>query len=97
MGKREKQALKGHQKGAQTHAEGTQHGEKTHEAILEQLNANGAGEAANDAPELTPRYGKHHIYEDRQQHDEADKNADKNRLQRDLDRKGGTDDRILGQ
>lgn len=97
MGKRDKQALKGHQKGAQTHAEGTQHGDKTHEAIIEQLNAHGAGEAANDQPEMAPRYGKHHIYEDRQQHDEADKNAEKQRLQRDLDRSGGTDDRLLGQ
>ena len=35
MGKRDKQALKGQQKGAQQHAEGTQHGEKTHEAINE--------------------------------------------------------------
>ncbi|HKG91750.1 MAG TPA: hypothetical protein VKA84_07670 [Gemmatimonadaceae bacterium] len=97
MGKRDQQALKGHQKGAQQHAEGTQHGEKTHEAILEQLNAYGAGEAANDAAEMAPRYGKHKIYEDREQHDEADKNAEKHRLQRDLDRNGGTDDRILGR
>ena len=94
MGKRDAQAQKGQQKGAQQHAEGTQHGEKTHRAIIDQLNAHGAGEAANDAEPMKPRYGKHHIYEDREQHDEADKNADKNRLQRDLDRNGGTDDRL---
>ena len=93
MGKRDKQALKGHQKGAQTHAEGTQHGDKTHEAIIEQLNAHGAGEAANDQPEMAPRYGKHHIYEDRQQHDEADLRSEKNRFAHDRDEgRAGDDD-----
>jgi hypothetical protein len=33
-----------------------------------------------------PRQGRHKIYEDRQQHDEADKNSEKNRLARDRDR-----------
>ena len=32
--------------------------------------------------------GKHRLFEDRQQHDEADKNSEKNRLARELDREG---------
>jgi hypothetical protein len=72
------------QKGGQVHAEG-QHGEKTREAILQQLNANGqrTGDAAQEEQEaVSMREGKHKIHEDREQHDEAEKNSEKNRLTR---------------
>ena len=70
------------QKGAVHHAEG-QHGDKTHAAFLDQLNASARteGDAENAGPRdnTTPRLGKHRMSEDRQQHDEADKNSEKNR------------------
>ena len=77
------------QKGGQVHAEG-QHGEKTREAILQQLNANGqrTGDAEQERQEaVSMREGKHKIHEDREQHDEAEKNSEKNRLTRE----GGMD------
>jgi hypothetical protein len=67
------------------------HGNRTHQAIQEQLK-HGIGqpadpEAAAPAGENAPLKahvpgpdGKHRLFEDRQQHDEADKNSDKNRL-----------------
>ncbi len=73
----------GKQKGGQQHAHGT-HGERTHQAIIEQINAGGRGERmAEDAAEPEMIKGRHKIHEDREQHDEADKNSEKNRLQRD--------------
>ena len=75
------------QKGAVNKAEGT-HGDKTHAAFLEQINSGSERNepAPREAGEARPpREGKHHIYEDRQQHDEADKNSDKNRLNHDID------------
>jgi hypothetical protein len=78
----------GNQKGAQQHAEGTQHGEKAHERLQEQLHGKETGgpndHAHQEEPETNPapRLGGHPIFEDRQQHDEADKNADKNRLRK---------------
>ena len=80
------------QKGAQTHAEG-QHGEKTREAILQQLNADGqrTGDAEREHQEaVAGREGKHKIHEDREQHDEAEKNSEKNRLVREGEIERGT-------
>ena len=77
----------GQQKGAQTHAQGG-HGKRTHAKIVEQLNS---GNNANDAPEPINSAGKSHLYEDRQQHDEADKNSDKDRIRHDR-AKGRTND-----
>jgi hypothetical protein len=82
---------RGRQKGPQRHAEG-QHGEKTHRHLIQQLQSGPSGEerqredAAGD-PEHTTR-GKHRMFEERQQHDEADKNQEKNRLVRDINRHG---------
>ena len=76
------------QQGGQTHAEG-QHGAKTREALLQQLNANGerTGDREQEARDaVAMREGKHKIHEDREQHDEAEKNSEKNRLARDVDR-----------
>ena len=77
----------GQQKGAQKHPQGG-HGDRTRSRIVEQLNS---GNNANDEPEPVNSAGKHHIYEDREQHDEADKNSDKDHLRHDR-AKGRTKD-----
>ncbi len=78
----------GNQKGAQPHAEGAQHGEKAHERLQEQLRGKDTGgprdqEHQPDEETDAPRLGRHKLHEDRQQHDEADKNSEKNRLRKD--------------
>ncbi len=85
MGKRD-----GQQKGEQQHDEG-QHGEKTHAAFIDDLHgrhggseeSEGAPQAENDA-ELSDRpiAGHHRLFEEREQHDEAEKNSEANRLRR---------------
>ena len=70
------------QKGAQRHAEGT-HGPKAREHFLEQLKSgervdSGGGNAKHAAD------GKSRLFERREQHDEADRNSEKNRLDRDI-------------
>jgi hypothetical protein len=67
--------------GAQQHAEGQQ-GDKTRETFREQI------ATARDAPDPTEpegepnRPGKHRLTEDRQQHDEAEKNSEHDRERR---------------
>jgi hypothetical protein len=85
--------------GKKPNAEGM-HGDRTHEAIQEQLKhklpepvdpalrPNGEEEiAADEAVPLRAHAplpdGKHRLREARQQHDEADKNSEKNRIARD--------------
>ena len=76
---------RGDQKGAQGHAEG-QHGAVARAALKEQINNNGLSAAEQEeAQEAEYRLGKHRIYEGRSQHDVADQQAEKNRLQRDID------------
>jgi hypothetical protein len=81
---------KGQQKGPQNHAEG-QHGEKTHEEFIEELHgrhggseeSEGAPQGGNDVDEFgRPIVGRHRLQEDREQHDEAEKNSEANRLRR---------------
>jgi hypothetical protein len=92
MGKRD-----GHQKGPQQHAEG-QHGEKTHSAFLEELHGrHGGSEESEGQPQREnqpmsgePVEGNHRLFEDRQQHDEAEKNSEKIRLAREKERQGET-------
>ena len=78
MGKRD-----GNANGPQKHAEG-QHGERTHERFLEQIQHpmhRGEGDASE--PNVTHSdEGRHRLDEDRQQHDEADKNSEFNRQRR---------------
>jgi hypothetical protein len=70
-----------------------QQGDKTHEAFIESLEG---VDQANDSTHLTSRgtparpdiAGHHRLAEDRQQHDEAEKNSEKNRLARERDRSG---------
>ena len=78
MGKRD-----GRQKGAQAHAEG-QHGAKAHARFIESLHEGREPTASELAAE--PAEGGHRLREDRQQHDEADKNSEKNRLNREWKR-----------
>ena len=71
----------GDQPGAQTHAEG-QYGDRTRSANRERIRqsegqADGEGDDQPDATD--PGAGRHRLDEDRQQHDEADKNSEKNR------------------
>lgn len=77
---------KGHQKGPQQHAEG-QHGRRTHAAFIEGLHGrHGGSEESEGAPQdHGPESGEsmeghRRLFEDRQQHDEAEKNSEANRL-----------------
>jgi hypothetical protein len=85
MGKRD-----GNQQGPQAHAEG-QHGEKTHAAFLESLQEKKTEQRASDpdvppSPDVDafgkPTPGHHRLSEHREQHDEADKESEGNRLRR---------------
>ena len=82
----------GFQKGPQDHAEG-QHGSKTHSKFLEQLHS-GNGVTPDEAqtpPEprkhLAHHNAAHRLFEDRQQHDEAEKKSEKTRLNREVERR----------
>ena len=83
----------GIQKGPQDHAEG-QHGSKTHSKFLEQLHS-GNGTVRNgdngDAVLPSDKHKAHHnsahrLFEQREQHDEAEKNSEKTRLHREIER-----------
>jgi hypothetical protein len=83
----------GVQKGPQDHAEG-QHGAKTRSKILEQLhssNGNGAVDPNKNGvdPNKNPAHhnATHRLFEERQQHDEAEKNSEKTRLNREIERR----------
>ena len=83
----------GVQKGPQDHAEG-QHGAKTRSKILEQLhsrNGNGVVDPNKVGPEptkdLAHHNAAHRLFEERQQHDEAEKNSEKTRLNREIERR----------
>ena len=83
----------GVQKGPQDHAEG-QHGSKTHSKFLEQLkNGNGAtpekpaNEVESPLENPAPHNAAHRLFEQREQHDEAEKNSEKTRLNREIERR----------
>ena len=82
----------GVQKGPQDHAEG-QHGSKTHSKFIEQLHSgNGSQpeESQNGAERpknLAHHNAAHRLFEDRQQHDAAEKNSEKTRLNREIERR----------
>ena len=69
--------------GPQMHAEG-QHGERTHARFIEQLHDAPPEEPVAERVELMHRAaaykGKRRLVEDRQQHDEAEKNSERKRL-----------------
>ena len=73
----------GRQKGAQEHAEGQQ-GAKAHSRFIESLH-----EGSEPAPielRTSSADGSHRLHEDHEQHDEAEKNSEKNRLEREVKR-----------
>ena len=71
--------------GPQQHAEG-QHGTKTHRRFIEQLQESVAVQPDTETP---PVEGHHRLHEDRQQHDEAEKNSEKVEALRDVRRAEG--------
>jgi hypothetical protein len=63
------------------------HGDKTHSAFIEGLHGkHGGSEESEGSPQAEntdrPIAGNHRLHEDRQQHDEAEKNSESNRLRR---------------
>ena len=83
MSKRDKK-LENAQKGPQQHAEG-QHGSKTHGKFVENLHER-LDPVNDDVVIARDTTGRHRLYEDRQQHDEADKNSEQNRARREHER-----------
>lgn len=73
------------QKGPQQHAEGA-HGSKTHEAFIEQLHSGESREPDTGEDPTHGEKGKHRLFENREQHAEPEKNSEKTRLSRDIDR-----------
>ena len=82
------------QAGETGHAEG-QHGSRTHEAFVDGLESGGRGDAARDDGPMRSSEGRHRLREDREQHDEADKNSEANR-KRDEVSKGRLDPDLPG-
>lgn len=79
---------RGNQKGAQRHAEGQQ-GEKTRSRQQEQLHSGSkAREEGTERDTHHPTDGRHRLFEQREQHDEAEQNSEKNRLSSDSDAHG---------
>jgi hypothetical protein len=81
---------KGRQQGPQTHAEG-EHGDKTHSEFIEEIHGrHGGSEESEGSPQGgndfdafgRPTGGHHRLDEDREQHDEAERNSEANRLRR---------------
>ena len=77
--------------GAQQHAEGM-HGRKTHDRLIEQLQEGPHGELR---AEPTNSEGRQRLHQDREQHDEAEKNSEKVEAMREIKR-GNVDDNVLG-
>lgn len=83
-------ANKGKTPGPQQHAEGA-HGELTHRRFIEQLQD---GTPEPKQTEAAPVEGHHRLHEDRQQHDEAEKNSEKVEAMREV-RRGNVDENVL--
>ena len=79
----------GRQQGPQNHGEG-QHGSKTREAILDELQSGAEKNQSADTPMTSkeadaygrPVKGHHRLEEDREQHDQAEKNSEANEHER---------------
>ena len=86
------QNREGVQKGPQDHAEG-QHGTKTHSKFLEQLHSRNGAPPEDTQNPLEPKNhiahhnSAHRLFEERQQHDEAEKKSEKTRLHREVERR----------
>jgi len=81
----------GLQKGPQDHAEG-QHGSKTHSKFIEQLHSRSADTVGeNQSRSEPPKNPGHHnavhrLSEERQQHDDAERESERTRLNRQIER-----------
>jgi|KBSSwiStaDraftv2_1062776.scaffolds.fasta_scaffold5045979_2 hypothetical protein len=73
------------QPGAQRHAEG-EYGDKARQRNLEQLQSGGDQPDEGEPNASGAELGRHKIHEDRQQHDDADLQSEKNRLAHDRQR-----------
>ena len=74
--------------GKEPNVEG-RHGDKTHQAFIENLHEKQSESQASDGSDGSesenldrPIAGHHRLSEDREQHDEAEKNSEANRLRR---------------
>jgi hypothetical protein len=89
MSKRDEQKVGSQGKQSNPPVEG-RHGDKTHARVIEQLQSGPSEEAPEEQRaarhEQSAHEGKRRLVEDRQQHDDADRNSDKARLARDLGR-----------
>jgi hypothetical protein len=81
--------------GPQQHAEG-QHGEKTHKRFIETLQEGRTigEEGPEKRTESGPVEGHHRLHQDRQQHDEAEKNSEKVEAMKEVQR-GKADEHVL--
>lgn len=84
----------GNQAPAQQHAEG-QHGQKTTDFLRQQQAAQSGRASEDTGPRHDPREirehdttGKDRLFENREQHDDAEKLSEKTRVARDADRHG---------
>ena len=81
---------KGRQPGPQQHAEGM-HGERTHKRFIEGLHEGVAEQKATEGGDVE---GHHRLHQDREQHDEAEKNSEKVEAMREI-RRGNVDENVL--
>jgi hypothetical protein len=90
MGNRKKR-----EPGPQRHAEG-QHGERTHKRFMEILQEGQSPGEEHPAKrtESAPAEGRHRLHQDRQQHDEAEKNSEKVEAMKEVQR-GNIDENVL--
>ena len=84
---------KPHDTGPQRHAEG-QHGEKTHRRFVDQLQESRTRDGDDEATEPRDIEGHHRLHQDREQHDEAEKNSEKVEAMREIQR-GRVDDNVI--
>jgi hypothetical protein len=103
MAKKHRDDERGTQKGAVTHTEAGQHGDKAHEFIqTEQIRSSRAQSAKGEDAAGDPNHddpGQQRLFENREQHDEAEKNSEATRLSKDVQRHGHDReqfDKILG-
>jgi len=102
MGKKKERA--GNQKGAPNHPP-SQQSDRMHQREQEDANAETAAKAEATGPQHDPEeirahddVGKDRLFEGRQQHDDAEKNSEKTRLSRDMDRhEHGPTDKLSDQ
>ena len=86
---------KSRENGPQRHAEG-QHGSRTHRHFIKQLHEPHSAAGADDGASTGGEGGRRQrLHQDRQQHDEAEKNSEKVEAMREVQR-GKVDDNVLG-